>query len=273
MHALVASTPIAANTYSMHDIAAVGTTIEEIPPSLRNPWTGAFRLLDLDWSARPTILELLIGKHTVAVFLPGRYGQSAVGIKLPEITKVNKQLRVESLLVAIEESTFEIHSDPGNTKFQNWLANTDLKPLNGNVPENIKTGFDAVQKLHFPYFSRFPHHLPHITSNNDVNFMLKCDNLQEITLNFHFQEVFRKDVPGVEKTAEQLRKEYYLDGVLGLDKLKKLRFSGWCSADKDLGIAALGKWFEGEFEGQQEKGQRKSRVEVIWPGKPPQKEE
>lgn len=264
------STSTSAKSYTTRDIAALG------PGShcYQKPWNGPFRLLDLDWDSRRALLEILIGNPTVAVFLPGRYGQSAVGIKLPEITKVNKQLRTESLLVAIEQTTFEIHSGPGNAKFQNWLAMVDLKPLAGDVADNLKTGFDAVQKLRFPFFSRFPHTLPHITSNNDVNFMAKCDNLQEVGLNFHVQEVIRKDVDGgVEKSAEQLVREYYLDGILSVQKLKKLQFLGWCSSNEKLGIIALGKWFEEQFKGQQEKGQRKGRVEVIWPGKPPAEED
>lgn len=265
---LVVSTPKSATSYSAHDVAAVATTIDKIPHSLQYPWTGPFRLLDLDWHARRAFLEVLIGKSTVAVFLPGRYGQQAIGIKLPIITRVNKQLRTESLLVAIEETTFEIHSGPGNTKFQNWLTKVDFTPLHGDVPDNIKNGFDAVQKLRFPFFSRFPHHLPHITSNNDITFMKKCDNLREVTLNFHVHEVFQYDVIGaIEKSAEQLIEEYYLAGLLDLNKLTKLSFEGWCSANEKAGIIALAKWFEAEFKGQKKKGIRKDSVEVTWPGK------
>ncbi|KAK5686059.1 hypothetical protein LTS10_002173 [Elasticomyces elasticus] len=67
--------------------------------------------------------------------------------------------------LALENTTFVIHSGPGNDRFQEWPGKLDLSI----VSSNYSTGFTAIKSLSFPYFSRFRHQIyPPITPNNGI---------------------------------------------------------------------------------------------------------
>lgn len=204
--------------------------------------------MSLPFEVRGIFLEHLFPETTFAFFLRGTNGRQRTGIPLPPITLTTKQLRLESLKVAINRTEIEIHSGPGNHAFQNWLGNIDFS-IHGDMDNAIINGFDAVKRLSFPYFSRFPHpNLPPDRPNDDIELMKKCPKLEEIKLNFMPRELW-DPYEEREKTAVQLRGQYRLDGLLELELLEKVTLvSTSIAEDETLGIGALVSWLEEGFE-------------------------
>lgn len=205
-----------------------------------------FQLMALPAELRHRILSNLPEKDFVAVFLPGRYGQVPQGIEIPVIAQAgDRQLRAETIMVTIEQTTWSIHSGPGNTHFQQWLSGVDLTPASKNYTD----GFDAVKSLTLPYFSRFPHaRLLATAPNNDVELALKCKNLERLSTLWVDEELFKCDQDGHgPKTVPQLRGEYRLDGLLGLTKLKRMYLGYRGGAGGQQVIEALAVWFKADF--------------------------
>ncbi|TKA71611.1 hypothetical protein B0A55_07256 [Friedmanniomyces simplex] len=73
---------------------------------------------------RLEILGYLVDED-LAVFLSGGYGPPT-GMDLPSIAYVNKLIRAEYISLALENTTFTIHSGAGNDQFQKWLSGIDL---------------------------------------------------------------------------------------------------------------------------------------------------
>lgn len=204
---------------------------------------GPFKFFELPFEVREIVLEEIIGQPTIKVFLRGNWYSNPTFIPMVrQITAYgNHQLRVEGLLVTLKNATWELHSFQGNQKFQAWLDTLDFTDAQGS---GITTGYEAIHHLKFPYFSRFPHAtLPSDEPNGDVLFMRKCANLRSVNTTWMVVELW-------DKTVDQLRQEYRLDGMLELDELKELCFHGTPL------IEPLAKWFKEEF-------QKKSQAVVV----------
>ena len=225
--------------------------------------------MELPDLVRERVLQLLFQDSNIRVFLPGRNGDPPTPILLPITARVgNRQLRQETVRAGLMVSTLEIHSKRGNEKLQKWLSSLSLTEASGSQ----RNGFDAVKKLRFPYFSRFPHQsLPDTTPNSDLQLAKKCSNLRELSINFVRQEVYdyRAPMNGTAyeplNSAERLRREYRLDGILSLKQLEVLRLEGYCGTDPGAGLQELVTWFKAKFEAEKEAKERKFEVKVILP--------
>ena len=148
-------------------------------------------MLKLPAELRLEVLGHLVEKTYQPVYLGANWGRRT-GMLLPNIVYSCKVLRAEYLTVAIGQTTYSIHSYPGNLQFQRWLAQTNLS----QGSENYKNGFNAIKALDFPYFSRFPHSsINRPTSNSDIGLMLKCKNLQAISVNWTGTELIDMSGP------------------------------------------------------------------------------
>ncbi|CAK1365484.1 unnamed protein product [Cercospora beticola] len=218
------------------------------------------RIMSLPFAVREQILQHLQEVKTVRVFLLGLYGVRPTPIQLPITARAgDRTLRLETIRTTLLNSEIEIHSGPANHQLQQWLASLDFSC----IPPNLRDGFDVVRKLSFPYFSRFPHYLPHITLNQDVNLMRKCQNLKRVSLHFVATTVFRNDGSGMQKMADQLVPEYHLNEMLELDELEVLHFSGFCSDESDVGVRGLARWFKEQYDNRKDRGLRKKEVKVV----------
>ncbi|KAK3718716.1 hypothetical protein LTR37_004935 [Vermiconidia calcicola] len=198
-----------------------------------------FPIIGLPFDARACVLSHLCPTMNVRVYLRGVRGQPPSEMPLPAVVHAgDRKLRLEAIIVTIKQSTLEIHSGPGNAKLQEYLASLDFSSTGET---NLITGFEAVRSLTFPYFSRFPHHHPAITANNDIELMKKSSNLRKVCLNFVWPELFEHGTS--QKSVAQLRAEYRLDGMLELGKLKKLILM----APNTRVVHELAAWFEGEY--------------------------
>jgi hypothetical protein len=202
-------------------------------------------LLDLPPELLSEILSCLITTDRIKVFLPSYNiaGADVRGVPLPDVTLSCKLLRNTYVKAAIERTTFEVHSFPGNKAFQRWLASLDL----ASVSANYGGGFDAVRKLDFPFASRFPfHNLPASAPNSDVELMKKCKNLTVVSMTW--VRAALTDQSGDEKTVNQLREDFRLDGMLELEELKELNLFHWGRAADTEVLHELGGWFEAEYK-------------------------
>ena len=163
----------------------------------------------------------------------------------------DRQLRLEAIHVTIELATLEIHSGPANAKLQKWLSSIDFQ---GSGNTRLSKGFEAVKSLLFPYFSRFPHYLPNITTNNDFGLMKLCTNLRSVEVQWVDSELCGNEGP---KPVDQLRNEYRLDGMLDLAKLETLTLDG--PGEGSTGHLALQE-LVGGFENEYEKKGRTTKV-------------
>ncbi len=90
----------------------------------------------------------------------------------------------------------EIHSGPGNAKLQSDLKFDRLSET------FLKSGLEAIHKLKFPYFSRFPHHmLPPNTPNSDVVLMRHMFNARYVKIWFASPELVNDMHTTMEKCA------------------------------------------------------------------------
>lgn len=186
-----------------------------------------FRFMDLPFDVRHHILTYVCtsATKTTRVFLKGLYG-SPTTVPLPPIARTaNRRVKSEALLVTIKQTTFEIHSGPGNAKFQNWLSSIDLT---ASGETSLKKGFDAVHSLAFPYFSHYPHaSLPVKAPNNDLQLMAKCKMLRKVEITFVSNEVYNHyhgvGVSPGPKPLDQLRRQYRLDTIRETFKHGELR--------------------------------------------------
>ncbi|KAM0722201.1 hypothetical protein Q7P37_001642 [Cladosporium fusiforme] len=205
-----------------------------------------FRFLDLPFDLRDIILGHIIKSQNIMAFLKN----SSTPLRLPAVAYAGHMaLRRHCQLVTLKKCTIEIHSGPGNAKLQSWLSKIDFSAIS-----NLRTGFDAIRSLKFPYFSRFPYGTPGINTNNDVQLMLACKNLTTVTLNFHPGEVgriFMRFHNRAERnnstlyfeTAQRIRQNYQLDGILGATELKTLRLD----ANPWGPLSELASWFTEQF--------------------------
>ncbi|KAI7495322.1 hypothetical protein KC367_g7427 [Hortaea werneckii] len=177
------------------------------------------QIMRLQPEIREIILDHLCEETTIAVFLRGNAFSFPTRIKLPVTARAgDRLLRQETIRTALEKATFRIDSFPGNQAFQTWLERVDLR----EVSKNYVNGFDAIKRLLFPYFSRFPHsNYPADHPNSDIELMLKCRNLETVDFVWTGDELRHND--GQIQTVEQLRKDFRLDRMLGLVNLKQLR--------------------------------------------------
>lgn len=86
-------------------------------------------------------------------------------------------------------------------------------------------GYECIREMRVPFFSRFPHKtLPKDAFNNDVLLMRACKNLTFVTTSWVGKEVtyFCNRDRYIAQPIEQIVKEYRLDGMLDLRKLKFL---------------------------------------------------
>ena len=210
----------------------------------RNALKRIFDLVALPPEIRHQIISHLLppGDNIVRVFLPGYAGTPPTPIALPVTARLgDRQLRQETLMVTIERTTWSVHSYQGNIAFNTWLSKVDLSLASSNYA----TGYDAVKSLHFPYFSRYPHVTlrPH-EPNLDIELMLKCNNLEKVTMEWVGQEL--NIGAGSPKSVQQLRTQYRLDRMLNLKKIKCLRLRlirDHSAANLDL-LRELGAWFK-----------------------------
>ena len=214
-----------------------------------------FNLMKLPFELRAKILEHVLDESTLMVYLKNSIGP---GVRLPTVANAGDlQLRAEAILVTIQNTTFEVHSGPGNEGFQAWLTDIDFSKIEGST--NCTNGFDAVQKLSFPFFSRFPHRNPSITINKDIELMKTCNNLKTVTTNWNGTELvnFLNDIVRP-KSVDQLRKEYRLEGMLELPKLESLTLQRFrVEYEAMAALKELAQWFENEYQ------QRGQMVKVI----------
>lgn len=209
-----------------------------------------FNIMVLPSEIRYMIFSLLVETVTIPVYLRGVRGLPPTAVPLPLITQAgDRKLRMEAIWVATKQVTLELHSGPGNQKLQQWLASLDLSITNETT---LRTGFDAVHALSFPYFSRFPHAiLPADNPNNDIELMRRCANLRTVTLTFVYQEL-HDAITDEAKPIAQLRSEYRLDNMLTLGNLTKLVLKGGKGMYGSTlpALQTLGNWFTAEFQAQ-----------------------
>lgn len=204
-----------------------------------------FNLIGLPYATRHEILSYVCDKKTTPVFLKGVRGLLPTAVPLPSIARAgDRQLRVETILVAIKQTTLEVHSGPGNTMLQEWLSKIDCT-VSGQT--SLRTGFEAVHSLSFLFFSRFPHRsLPADTPNSDIKLMLKCPNLREISLNFTAEELTNSyNDFELAKPIEQLRDEYRLDSMLAMfdhGELRTVRLVG-----PGYALQIIAEWLRWEY--------------------------
>lgn len=194
-----------------------------------------FRLMDLPPELRHNVLRYLPDATDVGVYLSGHNGMSPTAVELPVTARAgDRVLRQETIMMTIEQTTFAIHSGPGNASFQTWLEHVDLRLAS----DGYINGFDAVKSLSFPYFSRYPHsHLLATATNNDIELMLKCRNLESVSMEWAGQELCNYDAATgmpFAKPVQQLRSEYRLDRMLDLRRVKKLVLVGRMIGDTTL---------------------------------------
>lgn len=215
---------------SIHTVDTVDVERVEVP---QDDAVAKFNIMRLHM-----ILSYVVDPQALRVFLKN----SKIGIQRPELAHAgDKKLRLECLLVALNMCTVEIHSGPGNAKLQNWLS----KIAFAGIETFLKTGFDAIHSLNFPYFSRFPYGAPGITKNNDVGLALACQNLRTLCLNFHPDGLGRcmsdhvREVDYKTRSAASIRANYQLDGLLDAKKLEVLRasllgprFTTWVASER-----------------------------------------
>ncbi|RMY68129.1 hypothetical protein D0863_07321 [Hortaea werneckii] len=207
---------------------------------------GKVQIMRLQPEIREIILDHLCEKTTIAGFLRGNAFSSPTRIKLPVTARAgDRLLRQETIRTALEKATFRIDSFPGNQSSQAWLGRVDLR----EVSKNYVNGFDAIKHLLFPYFSRFPHYnYPADHPNSDIEFMLKCRNLETVKFTWASDTLYQRDGESL-KTVDQLRKEYRLDRMLGLTNLKQLTVRGRDTWEDDKLLRELADWFRDNLVG------------------------
>lgn len=250
-----------------HDTSAIDESpmvpVQTLPTQTTTPEAPKFPIMELPFDVREKILafnalDFVTARSPslrIAVYLPGKYGRAPTAIRLPPITQAgDRKLRLESILVTIKLVTLEVHSGPGNAKLQKWLASLRLR---GSGETGLTTGFDAVHSLYFRYFSFYPFdHLPGNAPNNDIELMRRCEHLREVKVMFDLGML--SDHYGREKSVQQLREDYRLDGMLNLPSLRTLTFIA--SGGNDVGLEPLKKWFEDEYKKREMEGKPKLSV-------------
>ena len=99
-----------------------------------------FSIMELPFDLRHTILKHAIKTSTIAVFLKGRNGRKPTPLPLPALTKAgDAKLRLEAILVTIENTALEIHSGVANDLMQAWLRTIDFGKLGGDT--SYQTGY------------------------------------------------------------------------------------------------------------------------------------
>ncbi|KAK3116976.1 hypothetical protein LTR53_002123 [Teratosphaeriaceae sp. CCFEE 6253] len=203
---------------------------------------GAFERLPAE--LRLLILNFIQTRPSQAVFLRGNRRGPATGINFPPLAYVSTMFRAQYITLAIETTMFILHSGPGNAAFQKWLSNTSLTLAS----LTYKHGFDAVKSLGFQFFSRYPHrNLDATAPNKDVELMLKCMNLQTVTMVWHGTELMHpQEIP---KCVELLRKQYRLDRMLKLVNLKQIKLVKHDVDGYDTGVLSnLAEWFRSSIK-------------------------
>ena len=206
-------------------------------------------LMALPYDLRHEILSYVCNAQKMPVFLRGIYGIPPTAVPLPSIARAgNRKLRAEVILVILKQTTLEIHSGPGNAKLQEWLESIDLSV---SKETSLKSGFDAVHDLLFPYFSRYPHRtLPANSPNNDLQLMKKCQNLRKVEFNFVSTELHDPST-GWPKSIDQLRREYRLHTMLEIFKYGELKTVVLRGPSAGYGghavLEELGAWLRWEY--------------------------
>lgn len=221
-----------------------------------------FPMMDLPYVIRHLVLEHMIEAQTISAFLK----RATTPISLPVVARAGSSLlRRECSLVALKVSTVEIHSGPDNVALQAWLRKIDFSGVETDSG-NCQNGFDAINTLNFPYFSRFPYDQRSITVNHDVQLALACKHLRTLTLDFHFQEIsriesnlrLRNQITQPSQlhiaAAASIRQKYQLDLLLDAKQLQKIRLR----ATETRTLEVLSVWFVQEFNA------RGNRVVVAW---------
>ncbi|KAK5716683.1 hypothetical protein LTR15_009575 [Elasticomyces elasticus] len=202
--------------------------------------TKPFRIMDMPPELRLKTLSYLI-EDKLTVFLRGFYN-SPTGIALPGIAYASKAVRAEYLALALEATTFTIHSGAGNDRFQDWLGDLDLSIFSSNY----SNGYSAIKSLSFPYFSRFHHQLyPPTTPNNDIELMVKCRNLEKVSINWAGDALLDQNF--LAKDVQQLRSEYRLDRLLelrGAKRISLIRFRVFLD-NAQAALESLAEWLRG----------------------------
>ncbi|KAK5718786.1 hypothetical protein LTR17_015620 [Elasticomyces elasticus] len=208
------------------------------------PATAPFPIMALPAEVRLVVLGLLV-EDIVSVFLRGMNG-IPTGMLFPRIAYVSKTIRAEYLMLALEKATFSIHSGPGNAKFQQWLNKIDLSAI-----ASYHTGFDAIKTLQFPYFSRFPHQmLPATTPNSDIELMVKCGNLESISMTWAGDMLIDYTAPTpTGKDVQQLSLEYRLDRLRQLTNLRRVNLVKFRQGTLSLAVLEnLAQWIRGTLQ-------------------------
>ncbi|KAK3116979.1 hypothetical protein LTR53_002126 [Teratosphaeriaceae sp. CCFEE 6253] len=139
----------------------------------------------------------------------------------PQIARSCRLFRSEYLKLAIEQTTFSVHSYIANTSFQQWLA-----LINISAGSSYSDGFDAIKRLDLPFFSRYPYNIfPANHTNSDLELALKCRNLESISLNWVGVELISQTSTGqpVGKSLALLRRQFRLDRMLELRNLTSVK--------------------------------------------------
>lgn len=213
----------------------------------------------LPYHVRLQILDLVVKPILQPLFLRNCRNGALSHFPIPYIAEAfDHRFRLEGLLVLLEKSSLEIYSGPGLMKLRSFLHYVDF---NEATPKDTSydLGYDCIRALRFPFFSRFPHTtLPADAFNEDIMMMRACKNLTSVATSWMDDELtYFDNVDGYQpKSLERIRKEYRLDSILVLKKLKSfhLRSKMTCRVSLALGnegfkqLVALRKWFVEEFE-------------------------
>ncbi|KAK5718785.1 hypothetical protein LTR17_015619 [Elasticomyces elasticus] len=152
-----------------------------------------------------------------------RYAPAASADEMLEIlAEWLREGSTEYLALALEATTFTIHSGAGNDRFQDWQSGPDLSIFSSHY----SNGYSAIKSLSFPYFSRFHHQLyPATTPNNDIELM---DPLRQ------------------KRAAASRRVSYSLVGLQEMRGLKRVNLSTFGAGDIAMVVLKyLAAWLRG----------------------------
>lgn len=189
----------------------------------------------------------------------------------------NRLLRVESILVALQQKQVRIDSPSNCLDFKKWLSGIDFEPARRAGVTGHKTGFDAVKSLEFVAIrDQFtPKRLRHREVNElgEWELLEKCSNLRSLTVDVDNWEcrflLLLNDEPNISRIHPRHRRvRFHLHDLTKLNKLADLHFKfvGPNMFDNkeivDERFKSLVTWLEERFERKRVKVKVTAEYEV-----------
>lgn len=205
-------------------------------------------------------------------------------MSLPPVARTrNQDLDLESLIVTIEKTEFEVCSKLGLEWLEKWLSRIDFAALHGST--SYRTGFDAVKALNLDplKYSDFEDEEKIMLQRRGVLLMSKCENLRTAEVCIEWPTFLGRRCPDDSDRGpspalvETIVRECAFDRILSLPHLETLYLEltspdgylrlgsryDWKLADTVYrSMNNLKNWCEAEF------GKRGQQVEIHVPKNP-----